>query len=153
MRESVGQPTLGFVHPLLYAAYKNDSSLFHDITVGNNQLVINEYLPHFHFNCTACYAGYVASSGFDAVTGMGSPNFAKLKAVLVVPRQHPPQPSAGGISSGGVIALVVVFALLVVSSVTFFTVSFCRLRKQYFLAELLVIQSGASSLSSSSHHL
>jgi kumamolisin len=56
-----GRPTLGFSAPLIYAlandatTYAND---FHDITSGNN--------------------GFAAGTGWDEVTGWGSPDFNKI---------------------------------------------------------------------------
>jgi kumamolisin len=62
-----GQPTLGFINPALYAigasgSYTTD---FHDITSGNN--------------------GDSATTGFDLVTGWGSPNGAALINALTGP--------------------------------------------------------------------
>jgi subtilase family serine protease len=59
---------LGYINPALYqiandsGKYAND---FFDVTVGNNQL--NPSIP-----------GYSASTGWDAVTGLGTPNAANL---------------------------------------------------------------------------
>lgn len=58
---------LGFINPKLYqiannpAQYAND---FNDVGVGNNQ--------------TSSIPGYSASSGWDAITGLGTPNAANL---------------------------------------------------------------------------
>jgi subtilase family serine protease len=51
-----GQPTLGFINPALYdvLAGSDYTSAFHDITSGSN--------------------GFTATTGFDLVTGIGSPN-------------------------------------------------------------------------------
>jgi subtilase family serine protease len=55
-----GQKTLGFINPTLYTIglSSNYDTDFHDITVGNN--------------------GYQATTGYDLVTGWGSPNGANL---------------------------------------------------------------------------
>jgi subtilase family serine protease len=63
---------LGYINPSLYqiantpAKYASD---FFDVTVGNNQLTS---IP-----------GYSASQGWDAVTGLGSPNVANLLPDLI----------------------------------------------------------------------
>ncbi|MGH9572061.1 MAG: S53 family peptidase [Candidatus Acidiferrales bacterium] len=60
MNQSLGK-NLGFLNPLLYSS-KADSS-FHDITSGSN-------------------GGYSAGRGWDACTGLGSPNGTALLAAL-----------------------------------------------------------------------
>jgi kumamolisin len=63
-RANVGQAPLGFLNPVLYGMDPTlRSSLFHDITTGNN-------------------CGYQAGPGWDAVTGWGSMNAAPLLVVL-----------------------------------------------------------------------
>jgi len=62
-----GQPTLGFINPALYqiglsGSYTTD---FHDITSGSN--------------------GYSATTGYDLVTGWGSPNGSALIDALTQP--------------------------------------------------------------------
>ncbi len=63
---------LGFINPALYkvandpARYASD---FFDVTVGNNQ--------------TTSIPGYGASQGWDAVTGLGTPNAANLIPDLI----------------------------------------------------------------------
>ncbi|KAF4636161.1 hypothetical protein G7Y89_g1916 [Cudoniella acicularis] len=62
---AVGKPTVGFVNPVLYA----NPSVLHDITVGNN--------PGCNTN------GFSAATGWDPVTGLGTPNYpAMLKLFL-----------------------------------------------------------------------
>jgi subtilase family serine protease len=63
---------LGYINPGLYkigsdpARYAND---FFDVTTGNNQ--------------TSSIPDYPASTGWDAVTGLGTPNAANLAPDLV----------------------------------------------------------------------
>ena len=63
---------LGYINPYLYqiandpVKYAND---FFDVTVGNNQ--------------TTSIPGYAASQGWDAVTGLGTPNAANLLPDLI----------------------------------------------------------------------
>jgi subtilase family serine protease len=65
---------LGYISPALYQIANNlakYASDFYDVTVGNNQ------------NPTSSIPGYSASSGWDAVTGLGTPNVAKLLPDLI----------------------------------------------------------------------
>ena len=62
---------VGFVNPQLYALAAN-SGAFRDITVGNNRV------SYQSFN----NVGYDAGSGWDACSGLGSPNGTKLASLL-----------------------------------------------------------------------
>ncbi|KAF2767739.1 putative alkaline serine protease AorO, partial [Teratosphaeria nubilosa] len=64
-RIAAGKSTIGFVNPTLYA---NPSAL-HDITVGNNS------------GCGT--PGFYAASGWDPVTGLGTPNYPALLDVFM----------------------------------------------------------------------
>jgi subtilase family serine protease len=64
---------LGYINPALYQIANNPTKYatdFFDVTVGNNQL--NPSIP-----------GYSASTGWDAVTGLGTPNAANLLPDLI----------------------------------------------------------------------
>jgi len=63
---SNGKKTLGFVNPLFY----QNPDAFTDITVGSNAVGSN----------TA--SGWKCTEGWDAVTGLGTPKFDKLQAVV-----------------------------------------------------------------------
>lgn len=67
-----GKPTVGFINPALYAAAESSKADFlgFDVTTGNNK----------H---SGCKAGFPAVEGWDAVTGLGTPSFQKLKTVLM----------------------------------------------------------------------
>ncbi|OBZ70390.1 Tripeptidyl-peptidase sed2 [Grifola frondosa] len=67
-RLSQGLPPLGFLNPLIYAIHAATPSAFNDITVGNNP------------GCGT--PGFNATKGWDPVTGVGTPNFGKLKDIL-----------------------------------------------------------------------
>jgi subtilase family serine protease len=65
-----GKPTVGFLNPLLYAAWTStNGAAFNDITIGNNA-------------CTEqgcfCKTGFQATSGWDASSGLGTPNLGQL---------------------------------------------------------------------------
>jgi subtilase family serine protease len=67
-----GKAQIGFANPLLYKMYDTDKGTFTDITSGNNY-------------CTeSCCGsvGYVATKGWDAVSGLGTPVFPKMQNYL-----------------------------------------------------------------------
>jgi len=70
IRLSQGKPSLGFINPLLYSL---DPSYFNDIIKGGNACVPDE--------CTG--NGFDASTGWDPVTGLGSPIFSKLSDYIL----------------------------------------------------------------------
>merc|ERR1719174_1829182 len=63
---SGGSKTLGFINPLLY----KNADAFNDITKGSNAIGENSA------------SGWKATKGWDAATGLGTPNFPKLQAVV-----------------------------------------------------------------------
>ncbi|GCE17822.1 S53 family peptidase [Dictyobacter kobayashii] len=70
--QMAGRP-LGFINPALYkiATSSDYQQAFRDITQGNND------------NLTAKVKGYSATTGWDAVTGLGTPNAAYLIPALI----------------------------------------------------------------------
>ena len=69
-----GKPVVGFLNPLLYTAWNvTKGAAFNDITEGSNA-------------CTEegcwCKTGFNAAKGWDASTGLGSPNVGKLMDVM-----------------------------------------------------------------------
>jgi len=60
-----GKSTLGFLNPFLYQTAANHPNAFFDITTGSN------------YGCISGN-GFPAVEGWDAVTGLGSPNFVNL---------------------------------------------------------------------------
>jgi tripeptidyl-peptidase-1 len=60
-----GKPTLGFLNAKLYALGK----VGYDVTAGDN---VNP----------ACPAGFLATEGWDPVTGLGTPRYDYLRANL-----------------------------------------------------------------------
>ncbi|GJJ16186.1 hypothetical protein Clacol_010466 [Clathrus columnatus] len=63
-RQSQGNPPLGFLNPLFYS----NPHVFDDITQGNN--------PGCGTN------GFPAKNGWDAITGLGSPNYTALQQIV-----------------------------------------------------------------------
>ncbi|KAF9046283.1 subtilisin-like protein [Panaeolus papilionaceus] len=69
-RIAAGKKPVGFINPSIYSA--SFAGAFNDITSGGNQ------------GCGT--AGFTATTGWDPVTGVGTPNFDKLKtAFLALP--------------------------------------------------------------------
>lgn len=68
--QMAGHP-LGFINPALYKLGESPeyASYFHDITIGDNS--------------TATVKGFKATTGWDAVTGWGTPNAEKLLPALI----------------------------------------------------------------------
>lgn len=64
--------SLGFLNPSLYAAASNASTsdMYHDITQGNNSCCASSSPPY-----TCCAAGFIAATGWDPTTGLGSVDF------------------------------------------------------------------------------
>jgi tripeptidyl-peptidase-1 len=59
------KPTLGFLNPFIYS----NTDSFNDITQG--------------FNADGTLYGFHATKGWDPVTGVGTPNFPKLKVAVL----------------------------------------------------------------------
>ncbi|PRP87952.1 tripeptidyl-peptidase 1-like [Planoprotostelium fungivorum] len=77
-RLSLGKSPLGFVNPAIYHAARAVKGAFNDITTGDNRCLTS---PPEKPVC--CPSGFQASAGWDPVTGVGTPNFDKLKEALV----------------------------------------------------------------------
>lgn len=68
-----GKP-LGFLNPLLYQMFAEEPTAFTDVTVGDNKCT--------EAGCFSTCKGYEAATGWDPVTGMGTPNTAKMLAYI-----------------------------------------------------------------------
>jgi len=69
-----GRPVIGFANPLLYQIYAaTNGAAFQDVTVGDNR-------------CTEegckCKYGFPAVAGWDAATGLGTPNVGRIVAAM-----------------------------------------------------------------------
>jgi len=83
---AAGNSTLGFINPAIYALAENASSYaddFHDITTGNS-------------NCCGQASWYLAGTGYDLVTGWGSPTGQNLIDALTLIVAKPNFAPAGG---------------------------------------------------------
>lgn len=78
---AAGKSLLGFLNPFLYA----NSAALNDITSGASFLSGICFDSLFSVRCAGANPGcstngFSAAVGWDPVTGLGSPNYAKLKA-------------------------------------------------------------------------
>lgn len=73
-RLDAGKATLGFLNPKLYAA---DSSVFHDITSGENNCAAGSVGSE-----VCCSYGFTATTGWDPASGLGSVDFPKFLAAF-----------------------------------------------------------------------
>ena len=64
-RLNAGKKPVGFINPTLY----RHPEVFNDVTVGNNP------------GCNT--AGFSAVEGWDPITGLGTPNYSKLKEIFM----------------------------------------------------------------------
>eukprot|EP01138_Halocafeteria_seosinensis_P012383 gb/GECG01012653.1/.p1 GENE.gb/GECG01012653.1/~~gb/GECG01012653.1/.p1 ORF type:complete len:637 (+),score=77.88 gb/GECG01012653.1/:1-1911(+) len=69
--ENGGSP-IGFANPLLYKMANNHPSAFNDVTSGNNKCTEGE----------CCSTGFYAAPGWDATTGLGTPNVKEMLSAL-----------------------------------------------------------------------
>lgn len=74
LRVAAGKPPLGFVNPLFY----KHPEAFHDVQRGCNGGPIG-----VRADCTKHAYGFPALQGWDAATGLGTPAFDKLAALVV----------------------------------------------------------------------
>jgi tripeptidyl-peptidase-1 len=72
-RLAAGKSPLGFLNQALYGM---DSSVFKDITSGNNKCAAGNFVYH------CCDQGYYAYQGWDPLTGLGVPVFDKFMSAL-----------------------------------------------------------------------
>jgi tripeptidyl-peptidase-1 len=66
VRLAAGKPSLGFLNPFIY----QNAAAFNDITTGKGE------------GCGIGQSGFPASSGWDPVTGVGTPNYEQLSAIV-----------------------------------------------------------------------
>lgn len=73
-RVKAGKSKIGFANPLLYSTAASNPSIFTDITTGSNACTEN--------TCDKC-KGFQAAKGWDATTGLGTPNFPEMVKAMV----------------------------------------------------------------------
>lgn len=82
-RIQAGMPTMGFLNPFLYSANVSAATAMNDVTTGTstgcNGLARFNGAPNG--SPVVANAGWTAAVGWDAVTGLGTPDFGKLLAI------------------------------------------------------------------------
>jgi subtilase family serine protease len=78
LNEYLGTNGLGNINPTLYRLAQSTSTVFHDVTTGNNFHACKSGTPDCSAGRTS--VGYSAEPGWDAVTGLGSVDAANLIA-------------------------------------------------------------------------
>jgi len=73
-RFKAGKPPVGFINPLIYQLAASNPEVFQDVTSGNNKETEE---------CKSPMQGFVASTGWDATTGLGTPNVGRLIPLVV----------------------------------------------------------------------
>ena len=68
-RAGKGRPPVGFLNPLLYKVAAQYPEAFNDVTEGSNRCTESGCL---------CQTGFGAAVGWDAASGLGTPNFGLL---------------------------------------------------------------------------
>ena len=86
LRFAYGMPPMGFIAPFLYQIYDEHPEAFNDIVTGNNACGAGAYLNSLH----CCEYSFAASPGWDAVTGLGSPNFETISNLVINPDTYYP---------------------------------------------------------------
>jgi tripeptidyl-peptidase-1 len=69
-----GKPTLGYLNPWIYQTASATPGAFFDVTVGDN---INSLCCK-----SGAESGFECATGWDPVTGVGTPNFAVLSTLI-----------------------------------------------------------------------
>jgi tripeptidyl-peptidase-1 len=64
VRLKAGKTSVGFINPAIYTLSSQNPNAFYDVTQGSNP--------------DGCCPGFPATKGWDAVTGLGTPNFREL---------------------------------------------------------------------------
>jgi len=77
IRVTAGQKPLGFLNPLFYQISQDYPDAFNDVTIGNNRCGTIVSTP------VCCDDGFMATPGWDPVSGLGSPNFHILADLVL----------------------------------------------------------------------
>jgi hypothetical protein len=97
MRLSYGLPPMGFIAPFLYAVARDTPEAFQDVTTGNNACGAGSGLLDPDTHC--CEQSFSATAGWDATTGLGTPNFHLLSSIVINPNTF--FPALGAFPNGG----------------------------------------------------
>ncbi|KAF4040590.1 Pro-kumamolisin [Phytophthora infestans] len=80
MRLNAGKSPLGFINPLLYYLAETNPNAFNDVVVGNNGAPRGGNTP--------CDDSFSAAAGWDAVSGVGTPNFPVISEFITNLEDH-----------------------------------------------------------------
>ncbi|ETI31125.1 hypothetical protein F443_21849 [Phytophthora nicotianae P1569] len=80
MRLNAGKSPLGFINPLLYYLAETNPNAFNDVVVGNNGAPRGGNTP--------CEDSFSAAAGWDAVSGVGTPNFPVISEFITNLEDH-----------------------------------------------------------------
>jgi len=72
LRLQAGKSTLGWLNPALYGLYSNQALYFNDVTIGSNEGCDQDN-----------EVGFSAATGWDPVTGFGTPKLSQLITYFV----------------------------------------------------------------------
>lgn len=90
-----GLAPLGFLNPALYALAYTCEDCFHDVTEGDN--ACSASMPP-----QCCAEGFHAAEGWDAVSGLGTPNYTALLRAL----EEEPRPAPSGRAALGAFSIL-----------------------------------------------
>ena len=79
MRLAYGLSPLGFINPFLYEMAAAHPEIFNDVTTGNNACGAGGGLT----TASCCKESFSAAPGWDASTGLGTPNFRAIANLVV----------------------------------------------------------------------
>jgi uncharacterized protein (TIGR03437 family) len=92
-------PGVGNINPKLYSLAKSNPSVYHDITTGNNTVMIP--CGRHSVGCSNPTVGYNAGIGYDQTTGWGSVNALNLfEAWTSSASVSSPAPAIAAVSNG-----------------------------------------------------
>jgi len=83
IRAENNMPPMGFINPLLYEIARRNPAAFNDVVVGRNRCSVYVFPDGTTPIC--CPDAYIAEIGWDAVSGLGSPNFPILLSEVLKP--------------------------------------------------------------------
>jgi len=72
-----GKTSVGFVNPSLYSVFRSKSSVYNDVTSGNNKCCAKSGVSP-----VCCTYGFYCTPGWDPVTGLGSVNVGRFVDAL-----------------------------------------------------------------------
>lgn len=77
-RLSAGKNAIGFLNQIIYQLAVSNPAAFNDVTSGTNNCCAGEAGQQ-----VCCQYGFTATTGFDPLTGWGSPHFPVFSAALI----------------------------------------------------------------------